>query len=115
MRTGFLKKVGPFGAALILILSAIGIFLSFTVDLGVPDRYVSRHDAAYYSQNADTMAELLTELRDNVFPTHEGIIDSSISPDGRHIIITVERGRVDRVRALIHRDFDEELFIFRSQ
>ena len=115
MRTDFLRKIGPFGAALILILSAVGIFMAFTADLGVPERYESRHDAAYYAQNADTMAELLAELREFVFPSLDGITDSYISRDSKHIVIHADSKSLGRVRAVIARDFSEELFIFESQ
>ena len=113
MRTGFLKKIGTAGSVLILVLSAIGIYMSYTVDLGVPERYISRHDTAYYAQSSETMSELLEELRENVFPLIEGITESFISPDSGLIVIRAERASFDRVKALILRDFNESLFEFR--
>jgi len=115
MGTDFFKKIGMFGAVLFLILSAAGVILFFTADLGVPDRYESRHDTAYYAQNADTMAELLGELREFVYPNIEGITESYLSADGKSIIIRAESRNLNRVRVTILRDFDEELFIFESQ
>jgi hypothetical protein len=115
MGTDFLKKIGPLGAAIVLIISAAGIFLAFTADLGVPERHSSRHDTAYYAQNAATMAELLSELREFVFPSLEGVTGAYVSPDGERIIIHVERARQARVRAAIVRDFDESLFEFSTE
>ena len=112
MRTDFLRKIGPFGAALILIIGIVGIIVSYTADLGIPEPYTSNHDAAYYSQNADTLLELLTELRMYVFPSLEGIAESYVSQDEKRIVIHVTRNRLARVRAVITRDFDESLFEF---
>jgi len=114
MRTDFLKKIGPFGAALILIISAVGIYLAFTVNLGVPERYESRHDMAYYTESAETMAELHSELIEFVFPGLEGITDSYISPEDTLIIVCVEKEFLNRVSAVLIRDFDESLFRFET-
>jgi len=111
MREGFLKKIGPLGMAIILIISAASIYMAFTVDLGVPQRYISQHDAEYYSQNAGTMEELLDELREFVFPALEGITESYVSQGGR-VVIHAEQEHLERVRILIIRDFDEALFEF---
>jgi len=112
MGSDFVKKVGPVGIILILVISAAGIFLSYTADLGVPQRYDSKHDTAYYTQNADTMTELLAELREFVFPALDGIVDSNLSEDGGHIVIHIDKSNYDKVRAVILRDFDESLFEF---
>ena len=114
MREDFLKKIGPFGMALILILSAVGTYLAFTIDLGVPQRYLSLHDTEYYSSSAGTMAELLEELRENVFPSLEGITEAYVLPGGKLIRIRVTAEQYGRVRAAILRDFDESLFEFES-
>jgi len=112
MGSDFVKKVGPVGIILILVISAAGIILSYTADLGVPQRYESKHDTSYYARDAETMAQLLAELREFVFPSLEGIVDSYVSNDGGHIVIHVETRQLNKVRAVILRDFDESLFAF---
>jgi len=114
MRTDFLKKIGPFGAALILIISAVGIYLAFTADLGVPDRYESQHDTSYYKRNSETMNELYTELQEFVFPGLEGITGSYIPPGEKRVVVCVESEYLDRVRVVLIRDFDESLFRFET-
>ena len=110
MREGFLKKIGPIGSALILILSAVGIALAFTIDLGASSRYDSRHDESYYTQTAENMAELLDELREEVFPKVDGITDSYVSQDGTCIIIQTNKTDAERQLRYILRSFDQALF-----
>ena len=112
MGSDFLRKIGPIGAAIILIFSVVGTIMLFTVDFGYPPHYISLHDTEYYAQNEHTMTELLEELRDNIFPSLEGIQDSFVMPGGSFIVISTEKEHYDRVRAIILRDFDESLFIF---
>ena len=112
MRAGFLKKIGPLGAAIILIVSALGLYMAFTADLGVPERYESLHSMEYYALSEDTMAQLLEELRENVFPRLDGILDSYLADGGKHIVIHTDRSNHDIVKAVILRDFDESLFEF---
>ena len=110
MREDFLKKIGPLGAALILILSIVGIVLAFTVDLGASTRYDSRHDEAYYTQNAGTMAELLAELHDEVFPAYGGITNSYVAPSGDRIIIHIGDADLEQQLRFTLRAFDQALF-----
>ena len=112
MGADFVKKIGPFGAALVLILSIIGIYMAFTADLGIPERYTPQHSMEYYAQSPEAMLVLLRELRENVFPALEGITESQVSPTGNFIIIKVERTHLNRVKATITRDFNENLFRF---
>jgi hypothetical protein len=114
MGSDFVKKIGPVAAALVLILGAIGIIMSYTIDFGVPEHYISKHDTAYYAQNAETMSELLAELREFVFPTLDGIIESRVSQDGGRVVIRIDRANFEIVRAVLIRDFDEDLFSFES-
>ena len=112
MREDFLRKIGPIGAAFILIFSALGIILAFTVNLSAPVRHESLHDTAYYLQSAETMGELLSELREHVFPGLAGIGDSYVSPRGDRVVIHIDSANFPHTRGMILRDFDEVLFIF---
>ena len=114
MGKDFVKKIGPLGMVMILLFSAVGTFMLFSADLGAPPRYDSRHTAEYYGQSAETMEELHEELRIYVFPSIEGILESSVLPDGRQILIRTSPEHYDRVKAAILRDFDEALFEFAS-
>jgi hypothetical protein len=110
----FVKKIGPFGAALVLVLSAVAIILAFTIDLGVPERYVSLHDTEYYMQNTETMAELLDELREHVFPRLEGITNSYVSPNGDVVVIYINEADFEKTRGTIVRDFEDIMFEFQK-
>jgi len=112
MGSDFVKKVGPVGIILILVISAAGIILSYTADLGVPERYYSKQNTEYYAQNADTMNELLAELREFVFPSLDGITQSYLSEGGGVIVIFIDEINYNKVRAVILRDFDESFFEF---
>ena len=107
-----LQYIKPLGGILILILSALGIIMLFTVDFGVPERYDSLRETSYYAQNADTMAELLKELQANVFPAFPGSPDGTLNETGDKIIITADKADYGKVKSLLLRDFDESLFVF---
>jgi hypothetical protein len=115
MREDFLKKIGPLGSALIIFLSAIGIALAFTFDFGVPERYESQYDTAYYIQSVETMEELHEELKTFVFPALGGIVNSNLSADSNRIVIYIETAYYDRTIAALLRDFDGILFEFEAQ
>lgn len=106
-----IAKIKPVGAIAIVVLSAVGIFMSFTVDLGVPERYTPRHDTAYYTQNAEAMAELLLEVQTDVLPRLDGVTDCYIAADGTRIVVEAEPGELDKVKAVLERDFGEGLFV----
>ena len=105
-----ISKIKPFGAILVLIFGILTIALCFVANLGVPENYESLHDAAYYSQNDDTRAELLDELREHVFPQLSGVVDSFVA-DGR-VRVLIRAEDFDKTRAVLIRDFDEVLFEF---
>ena len=107
-----LQTIKPLGGIIILVLSALGIIMLFTVDFGVPDRYESLRETEYYARNADTMAELLDELCEHVFPAYPGEPHGALNEAGDKIIITAGEKDFEKVKALILRDFDESLFVF---
>lgn len=103
-----LKKVRPVGIVIILLVAVLAIITCFTIDLGVPEHYVSEHDTAYYSQSRETMEQLHAELREKVFPGMDGVADSYLSVDGTRVVIVVKTGYYDRVKAVLERDFDSQ-------
>ena len=107
-----LNAVKPAGAILILILGALVIAVCFTADLNVPAPYTSLHDADYYTRGPGALGELLTELRENVFPNLSGIERSGVDEEHMKIVITVDKDNYDKAVAVITRDFDKSLFEF---
>jgi len=113
MGKDFVKKIKPVGIVMILLFSIVGTYMMFTFSFDIPPRYESIHTTDYYRQNAETIQELHTELQEFVFPSIDGILESSVLPDQRMILIHVSSEHHDKVKAIILRDFDEELFVFR--
>ena len=107
-----LKVIKPFGAVLILVLSIAVTVMFFKADLHVPKPYISEHDTEYYAQSYETMCEMLDELKEHVFPQLGMDIEAFVSPDAGKVIIRVSGENHDKVRAVILRDFSEELFEF---
>ena len=107
-----LKTIKPIGGIIIVALLMLGIAAAFTVNLGVPKPYTPRHDTAYYTSSADTMDELLAELRANVFPALQGISSASVDARAMKITVDVDGGNYDKVVAVISRDFDASMFEF---
>jgi hypothetical protein len=110
----FVKKVKPFGAVMILLISAIGTIMLFTADMGVPARHEPLHSTEYYLQSYDTMTGLLEELEQHIFPAFDTDIQGRVEfSDGNyHLVIITDRTFIGRVRAVLERDFDPVLFEF---
>ena len=107
-----LKTIKPVGGIVIVVFLLLGIIASFTVNLGVPKTYTPRHDTAYYTQNADTLNELLDELRANVFPSLDGITDAYVDAQNLKLVISVDSTDYGKATAVISRDFDASMFEF---
>ena len=107
-----LKKLKPLGVILILGCAVIALIICFTADLGVPERYTSARDTAYYQTGPETMNELKDELTANVFPALEGILSCELDPETNRLVITVDEENYGKVSAVISRDFDPSLFEF---
>ena len=107
-----LKFIKPIGGVIIVVLLMLGVVVSFTAHLGVPAPYKSQHDTAYYTQNAGTMNELLTEVQANVLPSLDGISDSYVDTQNMKIVVDVNRDNYDKAVAVISRDFDQSMFDF---
>ena len=113
----FVKKAGLLGSVIILIISALGTVLMFTAHLGAPQPYEPLHATDYYAQGEASMAGLIEELEEHIFPSFDTDIraDVVLLGDGRYVaVITADRGYLDRVRAAVLRSFDASLFEFRD-
>jgi hypothetical protein len=101
----FVRKIGPLGAALFLLLGAAVTFLLFTTGRDPIPGYSPPQDTAYYAAH---LSELQAELETNVFPALSGIV-SCHETDGRlEIVIRKEDFAV--TRSAILRYFAESLF-----
>jgi hypothetical protein len=109
-----LKKIKPIGVVVILGLSLLAFIMCLTVNLGVPKKYESRHDTAYYKESTGHMEELLSELKENVLPQLDGIQNSYYSEETGHIVIVANSRNYDKAAAVIKRDFDASLFDFQK-
>jgi len=105
-----LKKLKPLGIVLILGCSLLALIMCFTVDMGVPPVYESKHEAEYYRQNEETLQELAEELEEFVFPKLTGIESCSINTQTGKIDIVTDPEYTDKVRLVLERDFGTDLF-----
>lgn len=107
----FVKKIGPFGSFLFLVIF-VGFFIyCFTLTPKDPlAGYEAPHDSSYYAQSPETLAELQTELEANVFPNLEGIV-SDEAEDGK-LVIAISGDDFVESRDAILKHYDESLFYF---
>ena len=106
----FVKKIRPLGVVLFLVLFVLFLYICFTAGTNPIPGYESPHDSVYYSQNADTLGELKTELEANVFPKLGGIESCAVS-DGK-IKVVIDSENFATSRSAILRYYDESLFEF---
>jgi hypothetical protein len=106
----FVKKIRPIGCILFLMISVYFLVFCFTSGKNPIPGYVAPHDSTYYSQNADTLSELKTELETNVFPKLTGIKDCQIV--GGKLEITIDSLSFFRSRTAILKFYDRDLFTF---
>ena len=105
-----LKKLKPIGVVVILGCAVLALILCFTADMGVPDRVTLRHDAAYYSESAERLEELETELEDGLFPQLSGVVEHHVDAQAMRLVISVEKKSYQKVLAALERDVDASLF-----
>lgn len=105
----FIKKIGPAGCALFLLLAALTAVLCLTVGRAPIPGYKPPHDTAYWAAHTD---ELAAELTDNVLPRLE--YSARAEADGNVVVVTIDPDGFAVTRAAILRYFDESLFSFRE-
>lgn len=103
----FVKKIGPVGAALFLLLGVAVTVILFTSGRDPIPGYAPPQDTAYYAAHLD---KLKAELESEVFPALSGV-QSCREVNGRlEIVIRKENFAV--TRAVILRYFDPSLMSF---
>lgn len=110
-----LKRLKPLGIILILGCAVLAFFVCLTADMGVPEKYESLHPREYYKENTANLDELVTELEDNVFPNLTGIVDYRADYDTMTVLVVTDKGSEKKVRAVLERDFGQELFTIAAQ
>ena len=105
-----LKKLKPLGIVLVLGFAILVFIMCLTADMGIPERYEPAHDASYYTQNGDTLRELAEEAEKNVLPAFQGRVTCQADPEAGVVRVTAEKKLVDKVRAVLDRDFGKGLF-----
>lgn len=106
----FVNKIKPIGMTFFLFLFIVFIVGSFLTGVEPVKGYETPNSSEYYAQSEETLAELHTELEENLFPHIEGVAGSYIS-DGK-VIVTVEEQEFIKVRAALLRYYEESLFEF---
>ena len=106
----FAKKIGPIGGGFFLLLFVIFLVYCFTAGTNPIPGYEAPHDSSYYSQNDTTLAELKTELENNVFPKINGIGECQIVND--KLTITIDSANYSKSRSAILKYYDKSLFEF---
>jgi hypothetical protein len=107
-----IKKLRPIGVILILLLGVLTVIVCLTADMGIPEVYDSVHEDAYYMESDENMAELQSELEENVFPKFDGEISSWV--EGGVLHIKADDSIASKVELVLKRDFDESLFYFEN-
>lgn len=104
----FVKRIGPAGMALFLILAVLVAAICLTSGRDPIPGYAAPETAEYYAAHPD---ELAAELEENVFPS---LPDYTLSAEaaGDTVTVTVENGNFAAARAAILRYFDESLLTF---
>ena len=105
-----LKKLKPVGVIVILGCALLALIVCFTADMGIPDRVTLRHDAAYYAESAEHLAELEEELADGLFPQLTDVREHHVDPVSMRLVITVGAKSYGKAKAALERDVDASLF-----
>jgi hypothetical protein len=103
----FIKKIGPVGAALFLLLGVAVTVILLTAGRDPIPGYAPPQDTAYYAAHLD---ELQAELESGVFPALDGVV--SCRETDEHLEIVIRKEDFAITRAAILRYFDPSLFLF---
>lgn len=107
----FVKKIGGFGIVFFLALFVFFLIWCFTSKPDNPiEGYEPPHDSEYYAQNAATLAELQSELEENVLPRLEGIVSDKL--ENGVIVILIDKNSFFDSRSVILKYYNETFFRF---
>ena len=106
----FVKKIGPLGSVLFLLIFVFTIVICFFPPKGGLSNYKPPQSSEYYAQSSETLAELKTELESNVFPHLGATIHADLSEGA--LIISTDADSMVLVKAALSEHFGNELFVF---
>ena len=104
----FLKKIGPVGSGIFLVVFILFFLLCFAESRDELKEYDPPHDSSYYYRHP---AELAQELETNVAPMLEGVKRLAYQPDDEKVVVHIEEDRFFAVRRALYRHFDRDLLI----
>ena len=103
----FVKKIGPFGSALFLLLFVAFLIYCFLPAKSPADGFTPAHDTAYYSQH---LSDLEAEITDELLPKLGLEAETEVSGDKLEISFAEEDLSGGKEGILKH--YDESLFTF---
>ena len=106
----FVKKIGPLGGAIFLLVFIFSLVICFMPPKGGLSDYEPPQNSEYYAQSMVNLAELEAELEINFFP-HLG---AEVSADLSENVIIIHAGKDDMVliKAALTEHFNDSLFMF---
>ena len=104
----FLKKIGPVGWGIFLVLMVLFFVLCFTQGRDLLKGYEPAHDGAYYEAHPEALAE---EIETRVVPLLPAIRSAVLSEDGEKVTVTVEKEDFFPVRRSLLRHFPASVLV----
>ena len=104
----FVKKIGPFGCVLFLLLFAAFLVICFVSGNNKIEGYEPANTSEYYVQREETLEELADEVENNML---SGKVDCH--SNGEKVIVTIPEEEYFQIRSSILEYYDEGLFEFK--
>lgn len=104
----FLKKIGPVGCGIFLLLMVLFFVLCITQGRDLLKGYEPSHDGTYYEEHPESLAE---EIETRVVPLLPSIRSAVLTEDGTAVTVTVEEGDFFPVRRSLLRHFPASLLV----
>ena len=105
----FLRRIGPAGMALFLILAVLVAAICLTSGRDPIPGYSAPETTAWYAEHPEA---LVRELEENVFPALPAEYDLRASVSGGTVSVTADSAHFVVARAALLRYFDSGLFTF---
>ncbi len=114
MSTGqeFVKKIGPVGSVLFLLVFAAFLVMCFMPPKAA-DGFSPAYDTAYYTESAEHMEELKTELEKDLLPQLK--IDATTQISGEKLVVTFSEADYKAGAEGVLKHYDESLFVFEKE
>ena len=104
----FLKKIGPVGCGIFLVLMVLFFVLCITQSRDLLKGYEPSHEDAYYEAHPEALAE---EIETRVAPLLPAVRSAAVTEDGGAVTVTVEAGEFFPVRRSLLRHFPASLLV----